>query len=106
MADINDGRIIKFCNESIRPAAEKIRELDVILKDLQTKWNNEISFILDSAASDDVVNDGRTKDGVSVLTKNDVLLMMTQINTFVTQMDGVGVRNVINKPCVRPIQVI
>ena len=37
MADITDPRVIKFCNESVRPMAEKMRELDALLDDMARK---------------------------------------------------------------------
>lgn len=105
MADIIDQRVIKFCNEQVRPAAEKIRELDYLLEDIKRKWDNEISFIISENEITDTIADGRISQGVSVLTKNDLLLVLTQINTINTQMLGSGVRGVINKPCVRGLEL-
>jgi hypothetical protein len=105
MSDIIDPRVIRFCNESLRPIAEKMRELDVLTDNMDRKWFNEISDIISANVDADPILDGRTPEGVSVLTKNDLVLFITQAIAYNTQMSGAGVREVINKPCVRTVIV-
>lgn len=105
MADIIDSRVTKFLNEQLRPLSEKMRDLNVLISDAKIKYDNEIGFILGDYQMTDTINDGRLADGVSSLTRNDVILVVTQWNAFVAQMSGTGVSGVINKPCVRSLVV-
>ena len=100
MAAITNEEAIRFCNEQIRPVAERLRNLEPVLQDIQTMWfGGELSTHFTSGS--DTVEDGREEEGVSRLTAENITNLMTQIGTIVTQFAGEGVMDVIRKPCVR-----
>jgi len=97
---ITDERAIKFSNEQIRPMAEKIRDLKFELESMLTDWNGGIN-VLFPVDPDDMLEDGREANGDSRLSGNDVVGIVVQASTIFNQLDGVGVMDVIQKPCVR-----
>ncbi len=100
MAEITDAEAIRFVNEQIRPICEKLRDLEPVLRDIQGQWYNGLNTHFGSP--NDTVEDGRP--AVSDLMAADVTNVLTQVGTIVTQFAGVGVMDVIRKPCVRGLQ--
>ena len=105
MADITSPEAIKFANEQVRPLAEAMQALDYRIQACLTQWYATASalFPVDAEA---MLQDGREADGVSRLSGNDVVLLITQLAAYKTAMDGAGVRNVIAKPTVRALTVV
>jgi|PlaIllAssembly_1097288.scaffolds.fasta_scaffold883878_2 hypothetical protein len=104
MADITDTQAIKFVNEQIRPLAEAMQALDYRIQACLTQWYASASALFPVDA-DAILQDGREAEGVSRLSGNDVVLLVTQLAAYKTAMDGAGVRNVISKPTVRALSV-
>ena len=101
---ITNNEAIRFTNEVVRPAAEKLRALKAEFDAHMLSWHGGLGAIFtDDMAG--LVDDGRDNEGVSRLTGNDVVGLVNQISALQTQLDGVGVMNVITKPCVRPLYV-
>jgi len=105
MADITDTQAIKFVNEQIRPLAEAMQALDYRIQACLTQWYASASALFPVDA-DAILQDGREAEGVSRLSGNDVVLLVTQLAAYKTAMDGAGVRNVISKPTVRALSVM
>jgi hypothetical protein len=99
---ITNAQAIRYTNEVIRPQAEKLRAIKAEIDAALTTYNAGLGDVFYNATSE-VIDDGRDDEGVSRLTGNDVLLLITQLQTIQTQLNGAGVANVIAKPCVRPL---
>jgi hypothetical protein len=102
---ITDPQAIKFANEVVRPIAEKLRGLKAEIDSHMLTWHAGgvgAMFGGDNLAAS--VEDGRENEGVSRLTGNDVVGLLNQVEALQTQLDGVGVMNVIAKPCVRALR--
>ena len=99
---ITNEEAIRFTNEQIRPMAEKLRNLYYEAKALQVDWFNGMSVLIPNSV-DEILMDERTD--VSELSGADISNIITQLSTIITQFEGVGVLNVIQKPCVRPLEV-
>ena len=66
MAEITNAEAIGFVNDQIRPVAERLRDLEAILENMQGMWfGGGLSTYFSSA--DDTVEDGREGQGVSRL---------------------------------------
>lgn len=100
---ITDAEAIRYCNEQVRPLAERMRALDYEIQAALVTYNAGVGDIFYNATGE-TIEDGRADEGVSRLTGNDVLLLVTQMQAYKTAMDQAGVRNVISKPCVRTLQ--
>ena len=104
MAEITCPEAIKFANEQLRPMAERLRDLNALMDALNVIWAGGGVSAYFSEASD-TLEDGREAQGVSRLTGADVMNFVSQVQTIIAQFDGVGVMDVINKPCVRAMVV-
>ncbi len=105
MADITDSRVVKFSNEEVQPIAERMRDMQHKLTAIKLKWDTEVSSVLSGNDSADVLIDGRASQGVSVLTKNDIVGILVRVNDMLTLFNASGVMDVITKPCVRSLGV-
>lgn len=103
MADITNRQVIAASNELLRPMAERLRDLNVLIDDFVLNYNNVVSPALSGNANADVIVDGR--DGIAAITKADYVNFVTQCQTIQTQFNGVGVMDVLTKPVVRPLRV-
>ena len=101
---ITNYEAIQFTNDTIRPMAEKLRALKYEIDNAMLKYNSGIGAVCVADMSG-IVEDGREAEGVSRLTGNDVVGLAVQMATIQTQLAGVGVMDVIIKPCVRPLRV-
>ena len=104
MADITNPEAIRFCNEIVRPIAEKMRGLDVEIDAALVTWNAGIGAIIGSSAGD-AIQDGREDEGVSRLTAANVAALGVEMMAFQTRCNLAGVAETISKPCVRRLQV-
>lgn len=104
MADIINPECIRYTNEVVRPLAESVRALKARVDSALTTYNAGVGTIFYDNTSG-TIQDGREAEGVSRLTGNDILLLVTQLQTFQSQINGAGVEGVISKPCVRPLEV-
>ena len=104
MADIVNAEAIRFCNEVVRPLAEKMRGLKAEVDAALVTWNAGIGTIIGSSAGDDI-QDGRDAEGVSRLTAANVAALGGEMIAYQTRCDLAGVAEIISKPCVRTLQV-
>jgi malonyl CoA-acyl carrier protein transacylase len=98
-----DPRVIAFMNEEVRPLAQEVRALKAAIDATAVRWFAEIAPLVANDAK--VVDDGRAAEGVSQLTGADIVNLVTQLLAIKTVLDGGGVAAVIQKPCVRRLEV-
>lgn len=101
---ITNYEAIQFTNYTIRPMAEKLRALKYELDAALLKYNSGIGAVC-VADMPGIVEDGREVEGVSRLTGNDIVGVAVQMAAIQTLLAGVGVMDIIIKPCVRPLKV-
>jgi len=100
---IDNAEAIRFSNEVVRPLAEKVRDLNVLVENAMAVWYGGMNAVFPNDTS--AAADGREAEGVSRITGADVNSLFGQLATFATQMDGAGVSDVVLKPCVRNLSV-
>lgn len=103
MADIVDPKVISFCNNFVRPHAERMRALDAQGDAALVTWFSQIAAACPNDASP--IADGRENEGVSRLTGADVSSFITQVAAYQTALNESGVADVVSKPCVRTLTV-
>ncbi len=104
MVTILEPIVTKFLNEELRPMAERVNGLEALLDDLVQAYDGEVKPILNGYAAPDIIDDGRAAQGVSVLSKNDIVKFMlhaTAIRDAIQDAD----RGELRKPVVRPLSV-
>jgi len=103
MPPITDPRAVKFSNEAIRPLSERVRDLKSDIDAATTKWFSEIAALVPSDAAD-ILEDGRTANGDSILSGADITSMMTVLLGIQANLDAAGVAGVVSKPTVRTLR--
>lgn len=102
---ITDPVAIRYANEVVRPMAEKLRSLKAEIDSHMLQWHGGIGAIF-TAGMTEAVDDDREAEGVSRLTGNDVVGLVNQMSALQAQLAGVGVMDVISKPCVQPLRTV
>lgn len=103
MANITNAQAVRFVNEVIRPLAEAFKALDANAQIAKNDYIGTFLPLVFGHLDTDLIDDGREAEGVSRLTLGDVKACAAEINTYVTQMEQAGVRDIISKPAVRRI---
>ncbi len=105
MADIRDAQVNAFLSR-LRVDMEDLNQLQAYLRDTKARYDSVVSTLpaWAAAASRDGINDGRSSEGITKMTKADMIGAMDQITTFLAQMDGAGVLVAIRKATVRPLR--
>lgn len=100
MADITDPIAIKFCNEKVRPLAERARALYYLMQDFLTEWNGGTATFF-AAADSSPVQDGRDDAGVSRLTAWDVVTFQSKLAAAIAEIEtSDDLDPTVAKPCV------
>lgn len=88
MADITNAEAVRFCNERVRIAADKLAQAYYYAKLVQNEWfaNNMSSLIPNNA--DDTVIDGSATDGRHVITGADVTNVITRCQGLVSDYEA------------------
>lgn len=97
MATVTDPEAIKFCNEVVRPMAERLRAEMVMTTSSETTWLAGMNAKFPNDTS--LVDDHRDAEGVSRLTGADVQAFMS----VAIGMRNAGNTQIISKPCVRAL---
>ena len=72
--ELQSAEISKFVNERLRPSAEQMKKLNIVLADHLDKWNQ----IKDQIPNDSTtVDDGRSSQGISQLTGSQIHTLAT-----------------------------
>jgi len=101
--DIVAPEVARWTNEVIRPLAEDLRALNIKCENTLAQWYAGKNALIKNDNS--IIQDGRQNEGVSVLTGVDINSFMAQVAAIVSQFDTAGVSDVIQKPCVRSLEV-
>jgi hypothetical protein len=102
VADIVDPTVVAWCNDVVRPVADRMVGLNATIDIEASRWFATISPLLAGNADGDTVIDGSAADGRTTLTKADIVNFVTQMLAYQTQLNGGGVFDVVNKPAVNP----
>lgn len=94
---------LRFIREVVRPMAERFRALKAETDDALINWFSGINADVPNDATP--VDDGREAEGVSRLVGSDVHNLVTQMAAFQAQLNQSDVDKVIEKPCVRSLEV-
>ena len=89
----------KYLSDTIRPIAEKMRNLDYEIQAALVDWN-KITVKNDTTKYDD----GRVDQGIPAVTGSEITNVVTQMQAYVALMTKIGVRDVIAKPCVQSLK--
>lgn len=86
MANIDNPQAVKFCNENIRIASDKIAQVYYFAKATVDEWvaNNMGEKI---PVSDDIIDDGSTTDGRPVITGNDATGMIYILQDMIAEFE-------------------
>lgn len=99
MAAISDPNAIKFINEQVRPLAEAARALKARIGSLTTDWFAGLNNTITNTS--DLIADGRENQGVSRITGADVTNL---VGNLISAHDVLN-DQIVQKPCVKPIEV-
>lgn len=88
MADITNPEAVKFCNERVRTAANKLAQLYYSAKSVSQEWTaNDLGTIIayDNA---DLVIDGSATDGRHPISGIEVNNLITRLTELVADMEA------------------
>jgi hypothetical protein len=103
MALISDPTVVAFCNQVVRPIADRMVGMKATIDIEAATWTATINPILAGFADGDTIDDGADQDGRTVLTKSDIVDFVTEMNAFKAQLDAPGVFDTVNKPKVNTL---
>jgi hypothetical protein len=96
MAEITDPIAVEFVDQYIRPLCELARAYKVRVEDMELRWFDGINTLIPNTADDTI-----SRDGLPTLTGSDVNNMVSNL----LAAEGQVIRDVIDKACVRPIEL-
>lgn len=101
---IDNPVAIRFVNEQLRPIAEKMRATKIELKQAFADWQQKAAeHVPDN--DKEALEDGREAEGVSRLHGADLHAFINVLTKYNTVGDDIGIDDVVNKLCVRPLEV-
>lgn len=104
MADITDPVAITFCNEQLRPLAERLRDSHATLTELKGIWLDGMGdYFTDSAA--DMIIDDRQTGGVEQISCATIDTVVSAASAALAALDAAGVMAAVRTACVRPLRV-
>ena len=103
MAITNPG-VIVFCNEDIRPLAEKLRALKAIVTSINDEWDSVHSANTPDNSSE-YLEDGRESEGVTQVTGEDIHDIMGLSATIETALSTTANETLLSKFSVRSLEV-
>jgi len=87
MADITNPEAVRFCNERVRVAADKLATAYLFAKAVSAEWYaNNLGELLPVSA--DPVIDGSAADGRHPITGNDVSNLITRLSELVADYEA------------------
>jgi hypothetical protein len=103
MTDITYPQVIAFSNQVVRPLAELLRRLDILNEDSKDTYAAQIMNLIAANLDGDLIEDGRADEGISRLTKKDLVDFMEVVQTVSTFFGNASTRDIVRKPTVRPL---
>jgi hypothetical protein len=104
MADIDDTGAIRWVGEELRPIAERLRDINALMGNLESAWNLEMSTLIGSDAGDNLLDVYQDEVG-NRLTAADITAFMGGIANLTTYLGGAGVMDAIHRAAIRPMRV-
>ena len=102
MADITNPEAVLFCNQSLRPMANRVRDLFFLLEAEQAAFN----LVADKFPNNgSIVQDGREAAGISRLTGTDVNNFQNRVNQLFAVLDAAYAMDVVHKATDRAFQI-
>jgi hypothetical protein len=87
MANITDPSAVKFSNEQVRPAADRIMQFYWFCKGLKVQWTSQnLAALIPNDAS--LMVDGSAQDGRTQITGADVNVLLSNLNTFINSLEA------------------
>lgn len=87
MADITNPEAVKFCNEKVRVAADKLASAYFLAKEVQAEWfANSMSDVIPNDSSP--VVDGSATDGRHPITGADATNIITRLGELITDYEA------------------
>ena len=87
MADITNPQAVRFCNERVRPAADRFAQLYWWAKAVAAEWAAQgIGALIPDGASE--VIDGARFDGRAVITGADVNTLAARVSEFIALLEA------------------
>ena len=86
---IDNPEAVRFCNEKVRVAADKLAQAYFFAKAVQAEWYANNMGTLVTVDGGDVL-DGSQTDGRHVITGNDATNVITRCGDLVTDMEANG----------------
>lgn len=88
MADITNAQAVKFCNETIRPAANDLAQLYYRAKRVTQEWTaQEMSTLIANTDADTVI-DGSAEDGRPIIQGDDVHNIVNRCNELISDYEA------------------
>ncbi len=88
MADITDPVIIAFSDRRLRPRAEMIRDLLILLRDDEEEFTTNVASRLNVHVGGDILLDGSPADGRNPLTKTDIQADLVDLAALIVELTG------------------
>lgn len=86
---ISDVQSVKFSNEELRPAADRAVQFYHWAKQTVTDWNDKNLAATITVGGGEIM-DGAETDGRTIVTGNDAVVLINQLQAFVTDMEANG----------------
>ena len=102
MADITNPEFIAFVNGSVRPIAEKLRDLAAVAEDYLRTVDAVTSLVSGNTGTDKIM-DSREAEGISRLILSDITALTALVGQVDTRFQAAGISATIQKPCVRSL---
>lgn len=102
---IDNPVVVRFVNEQLRPLAEKMRATKIELKQAFADWQQKAAAHVPDD-NKEMLEDGREKEGVSRLHGADLHAFINVLTKYNTVGDEIGLDEVVNKLCVRGVEVL
>ena len=106
---ITSPAAIRYCNEVLRPLAEKLRDVFEDVARAEQAWTDEIGALIPNDAAQ-ILDDGREAQGVSRLTGQEINSLRAVLAQLKTLRSGVAVTTLANvdtrvgRACVRTLR--
>lgn len=104
MADIANTQVIKFCNEEVRPLADRLYQAYYESKEVLADYTaGDIGTKINDGGASNFIGDSSDMDGRTRITGGDVYNFITALQQFVAYVEGTAVTTadrttVITKP--------
>ena len=88
MADITDPTAVRFCNERVRTAADRLAQAYNYAKIVSAEWTaNDMGTTIPNNSGDTVI-DGAATDGRHVITGEDVNSLINRLDELITDYEA------------------